>query len=266
MPESSNRAFLYGESVFTTMRMLNGRVCDWEYHFERLSKGIEFVYGPFKDGDDWLGHLKNRLENKWQGESGNRVLRLAAYSDQGRGVKRLSLMSVMDLKVSLISTPLDVSRFEGKALKLRTCAASQKPHWWPSYLKVGNYLETILAQKIFLRPGDDDLLFLSNDDTVLESSVANIFVVRHNKLYTAPPGPNVLDGVMRKKIIDSASDFFEDCIESETTIEQLLKADAVFGTNSVRGPFLIDRIDEHDLTYDENFLSKFDSLKRKVYG
>jgi branched-subunit amino acid aminotransferase/4-amino-4-deoxychorismate lyase len=96
--------------------------------------------------------------------------------------------------------------------------------------------------------------------------VANIFVVRHNKLYTAPTGPNVLDGVMRRKVIESYGDFFDGFEESETDIEQLFKADMVFGTNSVRGPFLIDRIDDHDYSYDQETLNKFELLRKRVFG
>ena len=99
---------------------------------------------------------------------------------------------------------------------------------------------------------------------MLDSSVANIFVVRHNVLYPAPTGPQVLDGIMRKKVIKEAEYFFDDVQESETTIEQLYKADAVFGTNSVRGPFLIDKIDDFQIMYSQDFVSNFEALRKRV--
>jgi branched-subunit amino acid aminotransferase/4-amino-4-deoxychorismate lyase len=117
-----------------------------------------------------------------------------------------------------------------------------------------------------MKSEDDDILFLSPDDTVLESSVANIFVVRHNRLFTAPLGPNVLDGVMRKKVIEVSREFFDDCIESASTIDQLYKADAVFGTNSIRGPFLVGRVDDHEIIYSNDFLNKFDEFRKRVFG
>ncbi len=256
---------MYGESVFTTMRLLDGTLSDWDLHYDRLQKGVEFLYGPFTDGDDWTHKLKNRLESKFLDLSGDKILRLSVYREQSRGLIRSGLISVTDLKVHLSQGPLDQSRYIDKTIKLRTCPAPMRPHWWPSFLKAGNYLETILAQKMFMRPDDDDVLFLSQDDTVLESSVANIFVVKHDKLYTAPLGANVLDGVMRKKIILSAPDVFKDVDETETTIEQLFKADAVFGCNSVRGLFIIDRIDDHEIKYNEEFKVKFERLKSLVF-
>ncbi|MFP5387288.1 MAG: aminotransferase class IV [Bacteriovoracia bacterium] len=263
MIDNANRAFLYGESVFTTMRVLDGRLQDWDLHFDRLRKGVEFVFGPFMDKSEWVTLFRNRLETRLSEYEGDKVLRITVYREQSKTL-RGGLISSTDMKFHVSHSIFEPSRFENKMLKLRTCPISKRPHWWPSYLKSGTYLETILCQKIYMQPHDDDVLFLSEDDTVLESSVANIFVVRHNKLYTAPSGPNVLEGVMRKKVMDAALDFFEDFEESETSMDQLLKADAVFGSNSVRGLFLVDRIDDYEITYNDEFLEKFRNLKSRV--
>lgn len=255
---------MYGESVFTTMRMINGAMKDWNLHFDRMRRGVEFVYGPFTDGNDWAAKLKTRMEGAFNDLSGDKVVRITVYREQARGLIRTGLVSVQDLKIHINHSVFDSSRVDERALRLRTCGVSKRPHWWPSYLKAGNYLETILAQKMYLKTGDDDLLFLSQNDTVLESSVANIFIVRHDKLYTAPTGPNVLDGIMRKKVCNVALDYFADFEESETSMKQLLKADAVFGSNSVRGLFLVDRIDDYEITYNEDFINKFEKLKIRV--
>jgi branched-subunit amino acid aminotransferase/4-amino-4-deoxychorismate lyase len=261
---SLNRAFMYGESVFTTMRMVNGEVKDWDLHFDRLKKGVDFVYGPFTDEGSWVALLKNLLEAKFQALSGDQVIRLTVFREQARGIVRSGMISVSELSITASATAFDSSRVENKMVKLRTCPAQRRPLWWPSTLKAGNYLETILSQKMFLKADDDDLLFLAPDDTILESSVANIFVVRHGKIYTAPLGPNVLDGVMRRKVIQHSKEFFLDVEESASRIDQALKADAVFGSNSVRGLFLVDRIDDYEISYHKDFLEKFLKLKDKV--
>ncbi len=264
MSETHNRAFMYGESIFTTMLMINGRVTNWEHHFERFKKGVEYVYGPFTD-DEWSASLKNRLEYKIGQENGDKVLRLCAYRELEKRSLRGSMISIMDLKLQMNVEPYE-PRSVIKPLNMRTVVGISKPHWWPDYIKAGNYLETILAQKINLRPEDDDLIFTSQDGWVWESSVANIFCVRHNKLYTAPSGPNVLDGVMRAKVLELAGDFFEDTIETFSTVEQLKKADAIFGTNSIKGPFLIGSVDDHKITYTNDFLEKFERLQARIFS
>lgn len=255
---------MYGESVFTTMRMIDGVMMDWSMHFDRLKRGVEFLYGPFTDGDDWAVLLQNRLETRFQSETSDRVIRLAVYRESARGLLKSTLISVNDLKIHMISDVFDKSRVDQKKLKLRTCPVFEKPNWWPPYLKAGNYLETILSQKMFMKPEDDDVLFLSKNDTVLESSVANIFVLKHETVYTAPIGPNVLDGVMRKKLFKIGGDFFDNIVEEASSYEQLIHADAIFGSNSVRGLFLVDRIDDYEISYTEEFVNKFERLKTRI--
>jgi 4-amino-4-deoxychorismate lyase len=256
---------MYGESVFTTMRMINGSLQDWELHYDRFRRGVEFLYGPFTEEGDWSHLLKSRLEQKFADLSGDKIVRVTAYREQARGLLRTGLYSISEIRIHLSQNPLDRSRYEEKMIKLRTCPVNKRPHWWPPYLKAGNYLDTILSQKRYMHPGDDDVLFLSEEDTVLESSVANIFIVRHNKLFTAPLGPNVLEGIMRKKLISVALDYFDDFEEAPTNFEQLMKADAIIGTNSVRGVFLVDRIDDHEIFYKEDFLIKFQRLRDKIF-
>ena len=261
---SLNRAFMYGESVFTTMKMIAGEVKDWDLHFERLRKGVEFVYGPFTEGESWSAIFKNLLEAKYRPFTGDRVIRLTVFREQSRGLLPSGMISVCDLSFHVSAEVFDSTRVENKRIKLRTCPAPRRPLWWPSYLKAGNYLETILSQKMYLKTDDDDLLFTAPDDTILESSVANIFVVRHDKIYTAPLGPNVLDGVMRRKIIIHAPEYFKSIEEFSSTTDQVKKADAVFGSNSVRGLFLVDRIDDNEISYSQDFLDKFLRFKDRV--
>ncbi len=255
---------MYGESVFTTMRILGGIIQDWELHFDRLHKGVEFVYGPFLDTDDWVALLRRKLEGQMIELNGDGIVRLSVFlAPRGRMPLRMGLISVTDLRTQVDVSPLSKHRPEDR-MALRTCPSSPRPPWWPSCLKAGSYLETILAQKLFLQKGDDDLLFISSKNTVLETSIANVFLVHGNRLSTAPAGPNVLGGVMRRKVLNAAGAFFSTVVEAESTLEELHLADAVFGANSVRGLFLVDRIDDHAITYTKDFLELFVRLRERV--
>ena len=241
--------------------MVNAHLCDWEIHFDRLKEGVNFVYGPFPESEAWVQALKNRLEKCLQPLSGDQVIRLSVYTDQTRGLIRSGTLPIDDLQIHLSVTPY---LKEIKWFNLRSCPSPTRPEWWPGYLKAGNYLETILTQKQYLKVGDDEVLFLGVDQSVLESAVANIFVIRNNKVYTAPTGPQVLAGVMRKKVIQEAGHFFDRVEESAITLNELFKAEAVFGTNSVRGPFLVNKVDDHHFDYSQTFLSNFENLRKRV--
>ncbi len=264
MAESLNRAFLYGESVFTTIRMENGRLKFWDLHFDRLKKGVEFLFGPFQDQENWIPILKNRLESTIQHQDGDQVIRWTIYRHQARGLRKLNLISISDLKIHVSIHAYEPERIGGQNIRLRTCPGFMKPHWWPEFLKAGSYLETILAQRVYLTDHDDDVLFLSPNDLILESSVANIFILKNNQLYTPPVGPNVLDGIMRRKVLEIAAEYFDEVNEESTTLEQAIRADLVFGTNSIRGIFLIKSIDGIDFQPSMDLLKKIDQMRLRL--
>jgi branched-subunit amino acid aminotransferase/4-amino-4-deoxychorismate lyase len=264
MSEFLNRAFMYGESVFTTMRMIEGEIQDWDEHFKRLEQGAKFVFGPFIEEENWAILLKNRIEQQLLTQEGQKILRITLFREQERGLKFFSSQSIKTLKISLNSAPLYDS-IESHVFKLKTFRVHPRPDWWPSFLKAGSYLESILAQKHFLQDHEDDLLFLNPQNEILETTIANVFIVKNNCLYTPALGPNVLDGIMRNKVIERGVDLFDEIHETPIPLDQLLAAEVVFGCNSVRGPFLIGRVDQQQFFQSQDFLDKFDVLKKRVF-
>src|SRR5947207_3362627 len=113
MIETMNRAFMYGESVFTTMRLKDGSLQDWDLHLDRLKRGVEFVYGPFTEGEEWSMQFQTRLEAKCALETGDKVIRVTVYREQARGLLRSGFISAADLRIHLSATPFEAVRLEG---------------------------------------------------------------------------------------------------------------------------------------------------------
>lgn len=47
-----NRAFHYGDGVFETMRVVRGRACFLEAHWERMAKGLQLLQIEMPEGLD----------------------------------------------------------------------------------------------------------------------------------------------------------------------------------------------------------------------
>lgn len=257
--ENSSRAFLYGESVFTTMRMISGEVKDWDLHFDRLKRGADFVFGPI-EAWKWTP-FRLMIEDKLKSKSGTKALRITVFAKGDLGLRPLEAR-IEDLEVEIQERPLPETNGEPK--KLRTLHRPGKPNFWPSFLKSGNYLETILSQKYVLNPGEDDLLFCDETGLIQESSMANIFIVRGDHLLTPRLGPNVMEGTMRGKILDKAPLFFKKISEENILWNENFKADGVFLSNALRGMFLVDRIDRFEISYSNDFLKAFHELNALV--
>lgn len=78
-------------------------------------------------------------------------------------------------------------------------------------------------------------LLLDRDGTVLEAARANVFLVRDGVLWTPPTDGRILPGIARRGAIDVAGAAGIELREQSVRIADLLGADEVFLTGSVRG-------------------------------
>lgn len=98
------------------------------------------------------------------------------------------------------------------------------------YYKSINYLENIIEKRVALKEGFNEPLFLNEKGFITEGATSNIFIVKNNVISTPLISCGILNGTVRKWIIDN----FE-VTEKEITIHELKDADEVFITNSLIG-------------------------------
>ncbi|KAK9697561.1 hypothetical protein RND81_08G045300 [Saponaria officinalis] len=82
--------------------------------------------------------------------------------------------------------------------------------------------------------GFSDVLFLDSatGKFIEEASAANVFIVKDQKIYTAPTKGTILPGVTRKSIIEIARDLGYEVEERMIEVEELLDADEAFCTGT----------------------------------
>lgn len=78
-------------------------------------------------------------------------------------------------------------------------------------------------------------LVVDGDGTVLEASRANVFVVRDGTLATPPADGRILSGVTRSRVAEVARHNGIALREQSLSTDDLMRADEVFLTGSVRG-------------------------------
>ncbi len=84
--------------------------------------------------------------------------------------------------------------------------------------------------------GDDALpLIVDEDGSALEASRANVFAVRDGALLTPPTDGRILPGVTRMRVLAIAAAIGIEASESGLSRDDLLAAEEVFLTGSVRG-------------------------------
>lgn len=115
-----------------------------------------------------------------------------------------------------------------------------------TYLKSINYLDNILEREKTLKAGYDEALFLNTDNEICEGSVSNIFYVNKGKVYTPTVECGLLNGIVRKYIINRYN-----AIEGKYRLEDLYNCDGVFITNSLMGVMKIVKINNYSINQNE---------------
>jgi branched-chain amino acid aminotransferase len=84
----------------------------------------------------------------------------------------------------------------------------------------------------------DDAFILNSHERICDATIANIFWIKDNKIFTPALSEGCVSGVMRRRILDIRFwilDFGFEMEESILTERTLLEADEVFLTNATSG-------------------------------
>ncbi|GAB6167646.1 aminotransferase class IV [Clostridium carnis] len=124
-----------------------------------------------------------------------------------------------------------------------------------TYIKSCNYMDNLLEKESAYKEGYNEVLFLNEKGFLTEGATTNLFIVERNKIITPKIECGLLNGTVRKFIINKFNVY-----EEEITLDRLLKSDEVFLTNSLVGVIKVSNIENK--SFKNNI--KVDYI-RKVY-
>jgi branched-chain amino acid aminotransferase len=81
----------------------------------------------------------------------------------------------------------------------------------------------------------DEAIILNNESFVCETTSSNIFVLVKNIIYTPPLSSGCVNGIIRKILLENAKYWGFKIEEKDMKTFQLVKAQEVFLTNSIKG-------------------------------
>ena len=229
-----NRAHLYGDGVFESIRIINGRPLNLENHVLRLLAGARAIHMRPS-----ASYTTSFFEAK--------ILELCQQSGITEGGRcRLSLDRISGgayLPDSNEATyyievyPYDVNHYElnAKGLELDIYQDIKLQKNLLSNFKTKMGLPYIMAALAAKEKGLDDLFLVDHKGSILETSSCNVFVISNGVLYTPSLDEGCLAGTMRMQIINLALANGIKVYECSLMPQNLLAADEVFLTNAIRG-------------------------------
>ena len=94
-------------------------------------------------------------------------------------------------------------------------------------------MENILARMAARAAGYDEAILLNEKGYIAEGSTTNIFLVSNGELVTPCAESGILSGITREAVLEIASAANIKTVERQVGLEELIKAEEAFITNSI---------------------------------
>ncbi len=222
-----------GYGVFDFFKVLNSTPVFLEDHLNRFYFSAEQIRLNIEYAKDELKKIIFELLQKNNADdTGMRITLTGGYSADGYQLSKPNLI----VSQHSFSTPAK-EQFE-KGIKLVSYEHQrQLPH-----VKSIDYLMAIWLQPFIKQNKADDVLYHQNG-IVSECPRSNFFLITNdNKIVT--PSKNILKGVMRTKLIETAKINFE-IEERKITIKEIKTAREAFITSTTKIILPVSQVDEH---------------------
>lgn len=222
-----NRAFIYGDLLFESIKVSGGMPQLLTLHYSRLMQSAQML----KFQTDLSIEKFEQAINDSIIHSGLKEARVRFVMH--RSAEGFYTPSNNQTQVFTEIFPLIFA--SNKILTLGVYADNYKPCNELSSIKSGNALLYVMAGIFANENGFDDVLILNEHGCVCEATSSNIFMVKNEKVYTPALTEGCVAGVMRHHILEQLRNADYEVHETVVTLEQLLDADALFLTNAIRG-------------------------------
>lgn len=228
-----DQGVFFGKGAFETIAYYDKPVL-LDYHIERLKKALDVLN-------------MDQLEEK----------KLREFIDDKLSLHNTSFkITVTDKNIIISTRPIPYTEdMYRDGFNLTVSEVRRNKTSRLTYIKSCCYYENILQKQEAVKKGYNDLIFLNEEDKITETSCANIFFVKDKKIYTPKVSDGLLEGVIRRWIMDNY-----EVIETSIDIEDISEYDEVFITNSLMGIMKVSKI--NNTSYNNGEIS---SIIRKDY-
>lgn len=231
-----NRGYQYGDAIFETIRVINGKIMFWEDHYFRMMASMRIMrmeipmnFSPEFLEEEILTLIEaNDLLNKPAKVKIN-VHRIngGLYKPKNREVGYLIQVFEHDAPFyNLKEEDYEVELFKDHYVNSGLL----------STIKTNNKAINILGS-IYAEENDfQNCLLLNEKKSVIEALNGNVFLVKGNTIKTPPLSEGCLNGIIRKQLLSILKKTPEYSLKEEAISPfELQKADELFVTNVMVG-------------------------------
>ncbi|MBK6380201.1 MAG: aminotransferase class IV [Chitinophagaceae bacterium] len=227
-----SRGLRFGDGLFETIKSINGQLEYIDEHFARLWKGLQVLQFtiPKQFTPDYLEQeIQTLLKKNGHGKMAR--VRLTVFRGNG------GLYDTTDHKPNYLvqswALPDETGSWNSNGLVLGVYTDIKKSCDILSNLKHNNFLPYALAALHAKKEKWNDAVLLNTDGRLCDTTIANIFLIKDEVIYTPALAEGCIAGVMRRNLIEKLTAGGYKLVEDKLSVDELLYADEVFLTNSI---------------------------------
>lgn len=229
-----DRGLDFGDGLFETFLLAQGRLFYSEHHLLRLELGLRKLGFP-----ECLGRVENQLQSVLQEltlrDVPQAVLRLTVT--RGSGQRGYAPPTDTRPRIIIVVTPRAQNwRLQSAPANLGVAATRWGSQPQLAGIKHLNRLEQVLAASECAAAGCDEMIMLDQNGHAVSVISGNLFVVKDNKIMTPSLRNCGIRGTRRQRLIEHWAPALGVQVQEETIdLPQLQEADELFYTNSLQG-------------------------------
>ncbi|MEI9942834.1 MAG: aminotransferase class IV [Chitinophagaceae bacterium] len=230
---ADNKSYRYGDGLFETMKVVRGKILLEVYHFERFFEGLklmQFEIPALVTAEKLTQQILSVCDKSDCTELAR--VRLSVFRGNG-GIYEGN--NTLHYIIECWPAENTVNTLNENGLIIGVYPDARKSCDKFSNLKSANYLPYVMAARHAKHQKLNDCLIVNTNDRIADATIANVFLIKNDKLTTPPLSEGCVNGIMRRHLLKECSASQYEIQEKAVTQKDIEEADEIFLTNSMYG-------------------------------
>ncbi len=233
---NQNRGYSYGDGLFETLKVVNGKILFWEDHYFRLMASMRIMRMeiPMNFTMEYLeNEIHKTLEANTLSKASSRVKLQVHRNEGGLYTPDTNAISFV---ISVKSVSNDVYALNTDFYEVDLFKDYYVSPSLLSTLKTNNKILNVIGSIYAKENGLNNCIILNTNKNVIEALNGNLFLVKGKTIKTPPISDGCLKGVMRTQLINIIKQLPEyELVEASISPFEIQKSDEMFITNVITG-------------------------------
>ena len=236
-----DRGFIFGDGVYEVVPVINGKLVDKQYFFERL----DYSLGELSIG--WPCSKQEYMKVMEQLVESNQLSEGIVYSQVTRGAAERDFPFPENMLPSFVAFTQNMEVLNNPLVESGVHVVTTPDlRWERRDIKSVNLLGQVLAKQDSITRGGYEG-WMMEDRVVTEGVSSSAYIVKNAAVITRPLSNSILPGIRRRTLLEIADDVGIKVEERVFTIDEALTANEAFLSNATTMVLGVVNIDGHQI-------------------